>query len=290
MRFLLLSAVLVACSTDTFVGGDGGDASTNDGTPPGDAISGGEASMADAAPFDPGSLGASLVLWLDAADAKTAADAGALVASWPDHQNKYTTTLNPGVALNNCGVPGLYKSTIGSHPAISFCGANLGIADDPAFHIDTTPFFIEAVIIPTTSGTSTNGDLLFTKTQTGDSNQFPSSLTVLAPNPSNRMQGWVNTNGSAYSQNALDQQAQYVGFERTSNALYVRINSVPGNPATINASDSVNNNAEIGIGGYRFDNGNIHNLFRGQIAELFLVSDTSRIADVEFYFKKKYNL
>src|SRR5689334_10547240 len=109
MRLLLLCGLLLtACSTDTFTGDDGGGGggdSASDGTSPGDAISGGDGTTLDVAPaFDPSMLGPSVVLWMDANDAKIG-DAGNIVASWPDHQKRYTTSTNLGGSTATCTIP-----------------------------------------------------------------------------------------------------------------------------------------------------------------------------------------
>jgi hypothetical protein len=290
MRFLLLTGLLAACSTDTFVGDDGGatDAATTD------APLNSESGKSDAGPaFDPSQLGSSLALWLDAADAKTALDASDLVAAWPDHQNKYVTRINVGssTACTGSGIHTGKAGTINNHTIVTFCNAILEIADAASLHFGTSPFFIEAVMAPPQTNSS-NGDVLFTKTQTGDSNPLPSYFTILTPNSNGRMQGWLNGNASAFSQNTLPQEYQYVGFVRTSTAIYVRVNGQAATSATVNASDDVSNvGSDIGIGGYGFDQvGQVHQIFRGEFVELVAVTDTGRIADVEFYFKNKYSL
>jgi hypothetical protein len=247
-------------------------------------------SKVDAAPFDPTSLGSSLVLWLDAADAKTG-DAGDLVVAWPDHLGKYTTSTKVGGATINCTIPGIHVAKEGkiNHSAVTFCGAILGVSDAASLQMANAPFFISAVFTPGPSN-GTN-DILFTKTLPGDSNTIPSFLTLLAPSASNRFEGSLNGNGSADSPSSLSQEFQYDTFERNTSEITSRVNASPGTSATVNSSDDVSNvGAAIGIGGYEFDIGNLHGVFRGELAEIIVVLDPSHLGPVELYLKKKYNL
>ncbi len=290
MRFLLLSAVLVACSTDTFVGDDGGGGdATTDGVPPGGASSGSEGGKADGAPFDPGTLGSSLVLWLDATDAKTG-DAGDVAFFWPDHQNKYTTVVNVNTSLSNC-VAGLHSSKDGklNHAVVTFCNANLDVTDALPLHLGSSPFFVSAVISPAQS--IGNSDVVFTKTLPGDSNPVPSNLTIVAPSSNNRMQGWLNGNGSASSPSTLTQDFHYVTFLREATQITARVDGQAGTPVAVNSSDDVSNSgANIGIGGYKFDVGIIRDVFRGELVELVVLSDITLVGPIELYLKKKYSL
>ena len=292
MRFLLLSVLLAACSTDTFTGDDGGggDAST-DGPTSGDGFSS-EGGKFDGAPaFDPSALGASLVLWMDAEDAKLA-DAGNIVATWPDHQKRYTTATSAGASTATCTIPGLRTMMDGkiNHAVVTFCNANLEVTDAPSLRMGTSPFFISAVISPASS--NGNDDVLFTKTPPGDNNTDPSHLTLLAPMSAGLMEGWLASGGgTALTQNSLQQDFQYVTFVRTTTQITIRVDGQGNNPAMVNSSDDVSNSgANIDIGGYRFDLGVIRDVFGGELAELLVVTDPNRIGDVETYFRKKYNL
>jgi hypothetical protein len=294
MRFLLLAGLtLVACSTDTFVSGDGGggDASP-DGIAQSDAISGGDAVVKpDAAQFDPSSLGDTLALWLDAADAKTG-DAGDIVVAWPDHQNRYTTVIQPGAATSVCTLPGMHagkSGTINNHAIVTFCSALLAVNDAPGLHLGSAPFFIEAVIAPAPAGSSV--DVLFTKTAPGDNSSAPQNLTIVAPAPNGSLLGVLNPNSNASSTANLDSKYHYVGFVRTSTSMYMRIDGQAGSSSVVNASDDVSNpGIAMQIGGYLYDLGNVHFGFRGQLVELLVVTDAARLSDVENYFKKRYSL
>lgn len=291
MRFLLLSLCLAACSTDTFTGDDGGgggDASPSDGNAPVDATPS-EGGKADAAPFDPGSLGASLLLWLDANDATTV-DAGDTVLAWPDHQNKYTTVINLSGGTG-CSVPGLHVMKEGkiNHSVVTFCSANLAVKDTAALHMGTSEFFITAVIAP---GPSTgNTEVLFTKTLAGDSSPAPTNLTLVAPSASNRFQGWLDGTGLASSQNTLSQEFQNITFVRNATEITARVNGSAGTQFAVTSSDNVSNDgAEIGIGGYRFDIGNVQKVFHGEIVELAVVTNMQALGPLELYLTKKYGL
>lgn len=293
MRFLLLCGLLTACSTDTFTGDDGGGGT--DGAPTdastGEVGTGGGDAKADAIiAFDPSSLGSALVLWLEAADAKTG-DAGPLVVSWSDRQHKYTTAINVAGSSTACAFPGLFVASGGNinHPVVNFCNANLGVVDAPNLRLGTMSFFIAAVIAPVQANNF--GDVLFTKTPPGITATIPPNLTLLAPSTGGSLLGTLDGTSTASSQSTLKSEFQYVALVRNPQQIFVRVNAQADATASVSSSDDVSNaNADVGIGGYRFDLGDIRNQFRGALAELLVVSDTARVGDVESYFKKKYNL
>jgi hypothetical protein len=292
MRFLLLAGLtLVACSTDTFTGNDGGgDDASIDSVVSGDAVSGGDGSKVDAASFDLGSLGSSLALWLDADDAKTG-DASDIVTAWPDHQNKYTTTIQAGATTTVCTPPAIHagkSTTINNHSFVTFCSALLSVGDAAGLHLGSAPFFIEAVAF--TAQPTGGVDVVFSKDAPGDNNSAPQNLTMIAPAPNGSLLGILNPSSNASTGN-LDNKYHYVGFVRTSNGMYMRIDGQAGSSSTVNASDDVSNaNIPVQIGGYQFDIGITRDGFRGQLAELVVVTDIARLTDVEVYFKHRYNL
>jgi hypothetical protein len=181
---------------------------------------------------------------------------------------------------------------VNDKPVITFCGVNLGVKDTNALRLGTNAFYIAAVLSPASSAID---NLLFTKTSTGQTQALPTALTVLADNSAGRLQGWLNGNASASSQSALGQQYVYVAFVRTSNSttndISVRVNGVASAPSPVTSTDDVSGNgADIGIGGYLFDQGDIRHIFNGSLAELVVVTGTDTLGLVETYFKHKYGL
>lgn len=293
MRFLLLGlgVCLAACGTDTFVAPDasasdgGNDAVASDG-----ALEGGQV---DAAPPDPHQLGDKVVLWLDAADAKTlGGDGGDIVTAWPDHVNtNLVTKPNIGGALIQCA-PGLHarQSALLGKPVVSFCQANLDVQDTSSLQLGNNPFIVEAVVRVESSAAGDN--VLITKTSTGQSMQLP-GLTVVAPGGSSRASGWLDTSTLATSSSMVSATFQIVGFVRHATDIDVRLSGSAGQPATVASSTDVSApGANIGVGGYTFDVGMVQHVFDGDLAELIVVSDASAttVGLVESYFKTKYGL
>ena len=275
-----------------FVGPDG---STNDGGGT-DAVvpdGAGEGGQVEAGPPDPHQLGDKVVLWLDAADAKTFGDAGDLVSSWPDHVNtQLQTSPNVGGTSLTCaaGLHVTHSAVLNGKPVVTFCQANLDVKDTSSLQLGNGPFIVEAVI--RIEGSAPANSVLLTKTGTGGTMQLP-GLTVAAPGNSSRIAGWVDTTTLATSASTVASTFQIAGFVRHPTDIVVRLSGTTGQPATIPSSADVSApGADIGVGGYMFDVGIVQHVFVGDLAELIVVSDATAatIGTVEGYFKTKYGL
>ena len=278
MRLLLLLGALTACSTDTFVGSDGGG---NDAPNGGDAIG----STDGQSTFDPSQLGSNIVLWVDAADAKFTGD---LVTDWPDHQNRYQTQIDVGTSAI-CPTPGLHTAKNASgKPVVRFCGADLRVGDTASLRVGTAPFYITAVIAPPANAAT--GDVLYTKSPGGTTTAEPTGLTVLAPDGSSHLQGWINGNASATSPNALAQQFTVVTFVRYPAQINVRVNGTSPQATNIQSNDGSSNSDDVTIGGYSFSDVDIRHVFRGDLAELIVVLDPASMPQMEAWLKQKYGL
>jgi len=278
MRFLLLLGVLTACSTDTFVAGDAGD----------DRGLVGDGAQTDApATFDPTQLGGAIALWLDAADATTSG--GDLVVAWPDHQKKNQTSIQSGSNAGIC-TPGLHLTNAIniSHPAVSFCSANLVVKDTGDLRPGNNPFYIAAVMAPPAD--SAAGDVLYTKSPGGAATALPTGLTFLGADPSLHLQGWMNGNASVTSTNPLTTEFHTVTFIRESTQISLHVDGAPAGLMAISANDSSSNSDDVGVGGYAYNANTTLHAFKGQVAELVVVNNTTSVGLVELYFKKKYGL
>ncbi len=290
MRTLLvLGGLLVACSNDSF---GGGDASTNDGAA-NDVVIGGDSSpIVEAGPdaLDTSTFESNVVLWFDAADAVVN---NGSVSQWPDHKNKALNTTILGGANTNatCTIGGVVRTdnALNGKPSVSFCAGMLSVADDVTLELGTSPFTIEAVARVQTQ----EQGLFLNKSAPGQSPVV--TLAFWGRDTASHVSGSISTNETA-SLNNLDTGFTTFGFVRShvpSDQIVVRVNGVASPATAIVPTDDVSSSGNpYGIGGYLFDTGDYHNMFNGDLAEIIVVKggDDVTVGLVEGYLNAKYAL
>ena len=299
--FLLVSGaiLLFGCSTDTFVGSDGGaDSGAGDVVIDTPQVTNDGAADADITPLNPNNLGNDLVLWLRADDANF--DNGtSLVSQWQDqspHQQAITLKTGSPGSCSPLGVS-MHENEVNSLPAVSFCGAVIEAADDASLQWGTDGAFLIAAVVQLGSPLTPDNYFFATKTT---SSTAASGFALWAPNALGGVEAYLKATDLPHLTASVSGAGQYhvMTLARrkalAKSTLTFRIDGV-STPLTVNPEDVSELGAPLVIGGFDNGSGGILHVIPGKLAEILVVANATGLPDLlpasmDLYLEQKYKL